>query len=96
MSIIEFEEFVMHVMVSGCSESECSKQSIPGKGIFGMDHGQPIGIETTKGHVGPNIGGPNNHGSAVERNQDHANGICHGSIECVKETWIGEFVMRFV
>ena len=96
MTIIEFEEFVVHVMVSGCSESQESKQSIPGECVFGMDHGQPIGVETAKGHVGPNIGVPYNHGGAVEWNQNHANGIRHGSVECVKETRICEFVMRFV
>lgn len=96
MSIIVFEKFVMDVMISGCAQSQSANVGIPGEAVFGMNHGKPIGVDTPECHVGPHIGSPNNHGSTIEGDENHAYRIGHGPIEGIKETWIGKLVMWFV
>ena len=56
MPIVKVEEFVVNVMVRGCSEAQLTEEWIPRMTVFCMDQCEPVRIQRTKCHIRPNIG----------------------------------------
>lgn len=84
------------MMISRRSKANGPKDSIPRQNVFGMNQCQPVGVQCSKGHVGPNVASLYQSGGNDERDQDHDDGIGHGPVKGIKESWVGESVMWFV
>ena len=96
MAKVVLEHLVVDVVVTGRTQSESSEHTVPRQSVFGVDHGQPVGVHRPEGHVGPDVAGPYDVGRAVQRYEDHEDGIGQRSVEGIEHAGVGEAVVGLV
>ena len=95
MTKVVLEKRVVDMVICRGTKTEPMKHFIPWESVFRVDHSQPVSVGTPEGHICPDVT-MNQICSAIQWNKNHADCIQDRSIESVKQTWVFEYMVRFV
>jgi hypothetical protein len=92
---VEHKQLVVHVVIGRRAKAHRAKEPVPSVRVLGVHEHEPVGVQSSESHVGPDVGRHQPRGEE-EGQQDHAEGVCGGPVEGVEEARVGEAVVRLV